>query len=90
MVLCLRTNLALPKVPEVAHVHSFYPRGLKLRLFLLYAQLTPSHRAIVRNRLVGGVGQSKIISRAHLTKPQPGVRTEAHLAVDVGPSVKFI
>ncbi len=26
------------KVPEVAHILSFYPRGLKLRLFSLYGQ----------------------------------------------------
>ncbi len=26
------------KVPEVAHIHSFYPRGAKLSLFLLYGQ----------------------------------------------------
>ncbi len=31
-------NLAVAKVPEVAHISSFYPRGAKLGLFLLYGQ----------------------------------------------------
>ena len=68
LVLCLRTNLAICQVSEVAHIlhfylrglnwaetwqvakvpefaqtciASFYPRGLKLSLFLLYGQRFP-------------------------------------------------
>ena len=30
LTLCLRTNLPLAKVPEVAHIPSVYPRGVQL------------------------------------------------------------
>ncbi len=43
LALCLRTNLLLAKVPEVAHIPSFYPRGVKLSLFLLYEQQFPRY-----------------------------------------------
>ncbi len=33
-----------PKLPEVAHIRCFYPKGAKLTLFLLYAQRFPSIR----------------------------------------------
>ncbi len=42
--LCLRTNLPLHKVPELAHIPSFYSKGSKLSLFLLYGQQFPRNR----------------------------------------------
>ncbi len=38
----------MAKVPEVAHVLSFYPRGFKLSLFLLYGQRFPRYGPIFK------------------------------------------
>ncbi len=39
----LENQLAIVKVPEVAHIPSLYPRGVKLSLFLLYGQHFPRY-----------------------------------------------
>ena len=43
----------LAKVPEVAHLLSFYPRQLKLSLFLLYGQRFPSYGPIFKIAIFG-------------------------------------
>ena len=43
----------LAKVPEVAHILSFYPRGAKLSLFLLYGQRFPRYAPIFKIAIFG-------------------------------------
>ncbi len=43
----------MAKVPEVAHVSSFYPKGLKLRLFFLYGQRFPRYGPISKIGIFG-------------------------------------
>ena len=40
------------KVPEVAHIQSFYPSGSKLKLFLLYGQWFPAVGQIFKIAIV--------------------------------------
>ncbi len=46
-------NLELKKVPEVAYAPSFYPRGSKLSLFLLYWQQFPRYGPIFKIAIFG-------------------------------------
>ena len=43
----------LAKVPEVAHILPFYPRGSKLSLFSLYRQQFPRYRPIFKIAIFG-------------------------------------
>ncbi len=57
------------KVPEVAHIPSFYPRGSKLSLFFLYGQRFPRYRPIFKIPIFG-----------HETRPLARVPEVAHIA----------
>ncbi len=46
-------NLASGQIPEVAHIPSFYPRELKLTLFLLYGQRFPRYGPIFKIAIFG-------------------------------------
>ncbi len=49
----LGMKLGIAKVPEVAHIPSFYPRGSKLSLFLLYGQRFPRYGPIFKIDIFG-------------------------------------
>ena len=48
-----KSTWPLAKVPEVAHILSFYPMGSKLRLFLLYGQRFPRLGPIFKIAIFG-------------------------------------
>ncbi len=43
----------LAKFPEVAHTHSFYPKGSKLSLFSVYGQRFPRYGPIFKIAIFG-------------------------------------
>ncbi len=67
MRICLRSNLAITKVPEVARTISFYPKGAKLSLFSLHWQWFPRYVSIF-----------KIVIFGHETWPLAKVPEVAH------------
>ncbi len=49
----LVNQLAIGESLEVAHIPSFYPRGIKLNLFLLYGQRFPRYWSIFKIAIFG-------------------------------------
>ena len=64
----------LAKVPEFAHILSFYPKGSKLSLFLLYGQWFQRYVSIIKIAIFGHETWplAKVLEVTHILSTREG------------------